>query len=571
MLKRMKALFFALLLLAAALPVLATAQDALSDDLYSFEAMIDGVHYQFPCTYEDLTANGWVLSDDPTTTLSPDQYTFIYFEKEGFADMRVCVYNCYSNTREVIKCYMAGFELQIRSYDKEPAVSCEMPGGIKLNESTLDDVIAAYGEPSRRYDGDTRWSLTYSYDTYRSIEFSSSDEGKIVDSIDLENLIEPEGFVDEVGDTSAVPAVVGLYTAPTELGENPLSHVIEIDGALYQLPVPVSALIENGFAIMPDKTDAVAKGADSAWVTLIKNNQQMRTLAYNYSENATNIENCFIVDVSVGESGCNLPSTLPLGITIGMSQEDLLAILSDMEYLTDEGSSYIVYQLADNERARNAISIYVNKETGNVYKFEVENDIRRADIEAYLASAPALVTAPKPVLAEPVIASPLATADQLSSDLSAFELLVNGRLYKFPMTYAELVGDAWVPEVSGDVTLGSDKYESYYFKFGSPMAKKTTISAYFYNLTGEEAKLADLPIGGLSISLSDDARDPRTEFVLTGGFQLGTATMDEIRAAYGEPSYESERALEYSFGSYQMVRLSFDDGILTGIGMRNFV
>ena len=55
----------------------------LSDDLYSFQLEYDGVVYQLPMAYADLTAQGWELSeyDDPEQMIGSNSYTSVGFVK----------------------------------------------------------------------------------------------------------------------------------------------------------------------------------------------------------------------------------------------------------------------------------------------------------------------------------------------------------------------------------------------------------------------------------------------------------------------------------------------------------
>ncbi len=53
----------------------ANEAQALSDDIYSFQAEIDGEIYQFPMSFSEFTAKGWTYDGDAAQTLEPEQYT----------------------------------------------------------------------------------------------------------------------------------------------------------------------------------------------------------------------------------------------------------------------------------------------------------------------------------------------------------------------------------------------------------------------------------------------------------------------------------------------------------------
>lgn len=555
------------LVLALALACGAASEGALGDDLYRFEALIDGVHYSFPCPFDELTRNGWTLKGEDEK-LKSNQYGLVYFEKAGYENLMGYAYNCYSSARTVSQCYIGGFQLE-DGY-KAPAAPGELPGGIVLGASSMDDVLSAYGEPSRRYDGSSYTSLTYEYDGWQNVEITVGLESGLVQKIKMQNLTEPEGFQDEVGDTETAPPVVGLYQAPGKLGDNLLAHTVEIDKALYQIPAPVSTFLENGFTIVSGKSDEVADGSGSGWVTLMKNNQQLRILATNYDENATSIVNCFVTGVELGELEAKLPCRLPLGVELGMTQAALEEALKDVEYLTEESSSFIHYMIADNERATNAIDVRVSKESGLVNGIAVENSVRRNSIEAWLNGAAALTDLPQPAKGgvEPV--SPAVGVDALSGELFSFEALIGERLYRFPMDLETLVNDGWAVDAPA-AEVAPNSYDMITLKLGSAMSPKTSMTVYVFNLSKESAQTDALPVGGFRISSLDDAREPKTQFALPKGISLNSSTFDEVLSAYGEAGYQNERrSLEYELERYQSVKLSFEDDVLTGIDMRVF-
>lgn len=65
--------------------------------------------------------------------------------------------------------------------------------------------------------------------------------------------------------------------------------------------------------------------------------------------------------------------TIAKGITIGMSQADLEAILSGTEFEKDDSSSsYIYYKIMPASSSLDRYEIYVNKESGNINKIVSE-------------------------------------------------------------------------------------------------------------------------------------------------------------------------------------------------------
>ncbi len=99
------------------------------------------------------------------------------------------------------------------------------------------------------------------------------------------------------------------YVPPAELGDDPLSGVVEYGGDLYQLPAPLSAFEANGWA--------VAKRWDSGAVDIARQGLHDDGLFF---DDLRNDIVCYGYD--------DEPAlTLPPGITVGMDRSDLMAAL----------------------------------------------------------------------------------------------------------------------------------------------------------------------------------------------------------------------------------------------------
>ena len=138
---------------------------ALSDDIYSFQAEIDGEIYQFPMSFAEFTAKGWTYDGDAAQTMEPEQYTTAETFKKDSSKLYAAIFNLGMNTVPFSECQIGGFSVD--SYMmKDSALSVKLPKGIEFGVSTLEDVKAAYGEPSRVYDGEMYTSLSYESVSY---------------------------------------------------------------------------------------------------------------------------------------------------------------------------------------------------------------------------------------------------------------------------------------------------------------------------------------------------------------------------------------------------------------------
>ncbi len=346
----------------------------LSDDIYSFQLKLDGDVYQFPMSCEDFMALGWTYVEDEDVDISPNSYSSFRFTK-GNLEAYVDLFNLGLNTLPATQCSVGGMSIDAYQFKDAPETVIEFPKGLAFNVSTLDDVKAAWGEPSDTYEGENYTELTYEYDIYQEISFQIDAETGVLDKFDYENLVaDEEANAAAAAEVSGEPTQAVLaYEAPTELGDDIRSGVVDFAGNLYQLPAPVSVFIENGFTLKPEDSDAVVAGDYFGWFEMIKDGKEFRGTADNLDPNATTIENCFVTEVEVDSYDADLPLTLPGGISNHMSADDLMPILETLPYeMTSDSDDYTYYTVKDKDSSDWSINIVVNKEDNAVTTIEYE-------------------------------------------------------------------------------------------------------------------------------------------------------------------------------------------------------
>lgn len=352
-----------------------TAEDgeALSDNIYDFQFKLDGALYTFPMSFDDFLALGWEYDGDEDLELSPYSYTGELFYK-GKLRAFVDLLNNGINTVPYSQCMVSGITIDSFYFEDAPETVIELPKGIVYGTSTLDDVKAAYGEPSDVYEGELYTKLSYEYDSYQDWEFEIDVETGVLNEFDIQNFT-----YDEEANAAAAAEVSGepteevlAYVAPTELGDDPLSFVVEFAGDLYQLPAPVSVFLENGWTLKTEDSDSVVAGYDFGWLYMMKDNQEFHTLARNYNRNATTIENCFVTTIEGNRYDTDLPVVLPGGAATGMTVAELEAALEGVDYTKDDSNeTYVYYNITGKDEYDEYISILVYTDEDLVSGIEV--------------------------------------------------------------------------------------------------------------------------------------------------------------------------------------------------------
>ena len=309
---------------------------------------IDGTLMKFPMTYEAFQAYGYSEDDDMTATLQPMQYGIFYF-KDGEKRISARIANFANNTLPATECLVCGIGIDTYYW---PADEGEvlLPQGIVRGKSTLEDIKAAYGEPSDVYEGDLYTKLTYETDIYESLEMEIDAESGVLTDINIENLVEPEDF--DAGEVSSeVPASVTAYEKPAALSDEVGIYQIRVMDNVYDLPVPVSVLIADGWELNAENSAEFIAAKSSDWVTLLNGGQKIHALAQNFEDNAVLPENSWITSLEVGHQDLDVDGELPGGIKVDMSVADLEKILTDagIEYeLNDESENFHYYTFSKN-------------------------------------------------------------------------------------------------------------------------------------------------------------------------------------------------------------------------------
>lgn len=335
----------------------------LGDDIYSFSMEFDGQIMKFPMTYQEFTDMGWELSssEDPDTKVSTNSYGMLTFNK-GASSVYADVINLGINEVGLEDCLIGGISVD-GSYDVDlTAVSVKLPGDIELGKATLDDIKAAYGEPSDTYEGDLYTKLTYEKDSYQEVELSVYKDDNTLKEVDLRNFEEPEDY-DKGTVSDEVPDIVTSYETPTALGDDMLDTAVEYMGDLYSLPAPVSAFTANGWEIQDAEDTPYVEGGGIAFIDMMKNNQSIHFSVYNETENATALENCFVRELSFATYDPeSIAMKLSGDITLGADKAELIKMADEKGYISEENDDYLRIYPNKDAKIRNYVEFWFNKD-----------------------------------------------------------------------------------------------------------------------------------------------------------------------------------------------------------------
>ncbi len=123
-----------------------TAPTEVGDDLYRFNAKIEGHLYTFPCPVSEFLANGFTIlkdeNEDVVAAASLSGLTLSYNDQSIL--VMVANYADYATIPE--NCFVISFETNKDSWGNHPTLDVTVPCGIKLEESeaSLKEKISAF-------------------------------------------------------------------------------------------------------------------------------------------------------------------------------------------------------------------------------------------------------------------------------------------------------------------------------------------------------------------------------------------------------------------------------------------
>lgn len=335
------------------------AMPELSTDIDSFQVQIMDEVYQFPVNYDDFVATGWKINKKYNSVdeqIKCRTNSIVSFHKNGVV-ASFYVFNPDISIQTIEGCVISGL-CSIEPIDnKNRKMDIYIPGGFKVGESSKEQILGSYREPDNIYESETSSTLTFETDNvYANIKLKF-DENDILNDIALENPVATEDYEYSNVDTT----YVAEYRVPTSMGDKITDRIVNFDGDLYQLPVTVNALMENGWST--DDAHETVVGGSLYHFDLERNGVSFRATAYNYWDYGVEVAQCYIQNMSTTKI-YGKQFEISGGIHMEMTEDELKSILYNekIEFATETYKDGILYGFHIGEDTREN---YVNIKFSN--------------------------------------------------------------------------------------------------------------------------------------------------------------------------------------------------------------
>ena len=353
---------------------------------------LNGVTYVLPCPVQTFLDNGWEIDaeamegmDNVVEPIAAEdgegsRGTSLYLTDSEYKNHMYCrVMNADSERRYLENCYISRIEVEPDCAD------VELFGGVAFG-TKLEDVqraaeklpTAAWAETNGDLDSfsycdfvDARGARCSRVDFYCDYDFGFDRV-----SVESTDWFWTDGVLPSEPEVSA-------YTAPTELGDDFKSGVVEVGGELYRLPCPLTAFLDNGWGsyysdgypsldifirdtYQREDTDALF-GQKMFYLTRSDSDCWLEVQVANLANHPMRAQDCIVVEIQarIFDNGTqNDNVVLPDGIRIGQPTNAVTPT-----YNSSDSTMRYEWE-TDHQR----VEIWIRKDSGIVSQFIVSND-----------------------------------------------------------------------------------------------------------------------------------------------------------------------------------------------------
>lgn len=342
--------------------------EKLGDDLYNFELLINGEKITLPCEYKELSDKGWSIKDNSDGVLAPNQYSMSTDMINGEKTFCARFLNTDVNELHYNECRVGG--IIISDTDVKHGIEVELPKGINM-KSSKDDIISAYGDPTRNSESGDLAFLYYELGNYQKIQFTINQKKNEVIKLQMDNMTADKNNSSNNESSTSTSAETSSQESAsksdTQLGEDLFNKNIEIEGTVYTLPASIKEFEQNGWKVQDEAGQMVNARDTNVRVSLRKNNSVIKVSAKNNSANQTSVENCDITRVQVRQDD-KISLKLPKGVGIGSTKEDLESAYPGLEKKKSDSTSFEYYNYLKDGLS---INVSVSKDSGKITTIEV--------------------------------------------------------------------------------------------------------------------------------------------------------------------------------------------------------
>lgn len=337
---------------------------------------------------------------------------------------------------------------------------------------------------------------------------------------------------DVTGDTVAVIPFVS--NPPYQMSKRFTDYQISINGAVYQVPMPVQEIINSGWAFgNGENADRVLSNEATAETFFVsKDGAVMYATIKNFNSGETALKDCYVSSIRVDYTDNLLINVLMTGeLALGRAtRDDVEKLVGKSKDVVELGSGIVAtYRYADTQWA----VFTFNKETKVLESVKYTNTKKPYNFKE--TTVPAVTGGNNGGAA--------AKPQALGTDITSGLVQIEGDIYKFPVKVSDFLANGW------DITFKEDRAILYPGEhlFATFTRGDVVISGVdVENSSGEDKLIRNCEIASFGSSLDDEY-----EVILPGNLKAGMSEAEFTGLIEG---------LEYDFSQINFDEYTFTNG-----------
>ena len=346
-----------------------------------------------------------------------------------------------------------------------------------------------------------------------------------VEDTEIEEDVEEDDDV-EAEEEEKVPETTPA-TAPSELSDDIYSFQVSVDGTVYQFPMWAKDFAALGWTYDGDDSQTLTSNQYTVAETWVKGDLEVYTSLINLSMNEVTYKDAAVGGITFDEydlKDTNVQIVLPKGIQFGVStRDDIIAAYGEP---TDEYDGSMYYNMTYEYDYYQEIDLYVYKETGTLDKIEIRNFI---ELEGADNSVDSTV---------PDVVKEYQAPTELGSDLYAFNIQLEGKLYKLPCPVSVLVENGFkIVEENSQMEIGADSYGWIELLYNNQTYRCIVDNYANYATVAENCFVT---------TMESSIYGPEFDLVIPGNIKVGDAETDVVEIIKNF-NYEAETSGDFTY------------------------
>ncbi|SEM04623.1 hypothetical protein SAMN04487770_12440 [Butyrivibrio sp. ob235] len=356
--------------------------DRKSCDPYDISAFTVGrITYQLPEKVSDFLEDGWSFSSeqDASTTIPAGglECMWLYYPGDE-AHVMTSIRNFSLDVKEARDCYITEIDFNTPTVQTMGVPVTAHGKDISVGISTKGDVIKALGVPDRENDNAYYYYGENADEDESSYKYTTimMDDDDIVEIISVRNELEPTDLEQTEVSTDA-PDYLSYYVAPSSLGSDPLSGNFKLNGVVYNLPVPLQVLVDNGWKYDYDESYSIGAGQGGV-IDMYKGDSRIYIVAYNSSDKACILKNTIVTSLTVYQSDYYpVDIEFPGGLNPDMTENEVKTFLNEnnitnYDYTRNIAIYTIPFDQTGDDRSQSGNRYEINLgEDGVIYSIDI--------------------------------------------------------------------------------------------------------------------------------------------------------------------------------------------------------